>query len=159
MSVCLWTYTFLTTSDLLLHYGLGCLGGLIPFFLVGCLGDFYLFIVPFFPPQTNWFIFFCNRFSMCSGIPCTVVRYCDMPPPNIWTISLRPKIVGLLLPHLSKYSSILSRFFDQMASLSIPFPSQPPRIQIGSFSFAMSIFVSISAPDGVLFWFEITFCL
>ena len=46
-----------------------------------------------------------------------------------------------------------------MASLSIPFPNQPPRIQIGSFSFAMSIIVSISAPDGVLFWFEITFCL
>ena len=46
-----------------------------------------------------------------------------------------------------------------MASLSISFPIHPPRIHIGSFSFAIWMFVSICVVNGVLLWFVITSCL
>ena len=147
---------FLATLGLLPCFGFECLGGLYLLFSLGRLGNFYL--LRHFPPQMKLLIFFCRMSSMCFSIPWMVVRYCDTPPPNIWTISLHPKIVGLLLSHLSKYSSILSRFFDQIALLSILFPIQPPRIWISSFSWAMWIFASIWVTDGGLLQLFITLC-
>src|ERR1700683_4226717 len=104
----------------------------------------------FLPSQTRELIIFCILYSISFGIPWTVVRYCVIPPANILTISLRDMRVGCLWSHLSKVACILSRLLDQTASSSIPFPTHPPSILIGSLYLAMWMLSGRGVPFGLI---------
>ena len=89
------------------------------------------------PPQMKELISFCMVDSMSFGIPWTVVIYWEMLPVNIWTIRHFAIRVGWHLPHLLKVILFYLMFLDQIACSSMPFPIQPPKIQVGSWSLAM----------------------
>src|ERR1700732_566364 len=67
------------------------------------------------------------------------------------TISLLDIKVGCRLSHLSKVVCILSRILDQMASSSIPLPTQPPSILVGSLSLAKCRLFGRGGPLWVIF--------
>jgi hypothetical protein len=88
-------------------------------------------------PHPKLFIIFCSFVSTSWGIPWTVARYWVIPPANMLTINCLAIRVGCCSSYRLKMAWILSRFFDQIASSSIPFPIHPPRMRMGSFSLAM----------------------
>ena len=87
-----------------------------------------------FPSHIESLIIFCSFNSISWSIPWTVVRYCVIPLANILTTSLQDMRVGCLWFHLLK---VVSKFLGHIAALSMLLLTQPPSIQVPSFSLAI----------------------
>src|SRR5204863_8549776 len=97
--------------------------------------------------------------SISSGIPCALVRYCVIPPITICMMCFLPSMVGWLLDHWSNAVSIFSMTLVHCSLGSVLFPTQAPRILVGSPSPAMCMSLGIVSYVSRVLLVCITFCL
>ena len=96
-------------------------------------------------------------FCAVSGMPCTLVRYCVMPPIIICVINLLPLAVGWFASHLFRFVAIFSIVGVHGIAWSTLLPVQAPSMCVGCPSVAILMFTSNWELTGFVFLVAIRF--
>ena len=100
-------------------------------------------------PHIRSLIIVVISFSTVFGMPCTVVRYCDIPAGPIWAMCFFPSMDGLHCDQFFIKERILCRVGIHIDALSTPFPIHAPKILTAEPSSAMRTEGGITSVCGV----------